>query len=53
LAGARHYQRKQAEEALQRSEVVPQYLRKSQVGIFRTRLLDYLDANQRLVELFG
>jgi PAS domain S-box-containing protein len=49
-------QRKQAEEALQRSEAkFRNIFENSQVGIFRTRLSDglILDANQRLVELFG
>jgi PAS domain S-box-containing protein len=49
-------QRKQAEEALQRSEAKFRTIfENSQVGIFRTRLSDglLLDANQRLADLFG
>jgi PAS domain S-box-containing protein len=49
-------QRKQAEEALQRSETKFRAIfENSQVGIFRTRLSDglLLDANQRLADLFG
>ncbi|MGL4622421.1 MAG: AAA family ATPase [Chroococcidiopsis sp.] len=49
-------QRKQAEEALQRSETkFRNIFENSQVGIFRSRLSDglALDANQRIAELFG
>ncbi|MBW4617552.1 MAG: PAS domain S-box protein [Desmonostoc vinosum HA7617-LM4] len=49
-------QRKQAEEALQRSEAkFRNIFENSQVGIFRTRLSDglILDANQRFADLFG
>ncbi|MEH2076506.1 MAG: AAA family ATPase [Nostoc sp.] len=49
-------QRKQAEEALQRSEAkFRNIFENSQVGIFRSRLSDglALDANQRIAELFG
>ncbi|WP_414624687.1 PAS domain S-box protein [Calothrix sp. CCY 0018] len=49
-------QRKQAEEALQRSETkFRNIFENSQVGIFRTRLSDalFLDANQRLANLLG
>ncbi|MDI9640624.1 PAS domain S-box protein [Geitlerinema splendidum] len=49
-------QRKQAEEALQRSEAKFRTIfENSQVGIFRTRLSDglLLDANQRHANLFG
>jgi two-component system NarL family sensor kinase len=49
-------QRKQAEEALQRSETkFRNIFENSQVGIFRTRLSDglLLDANQRHANLFG
>jgi PAS domain S-box-containing protein len=49
-------QRKQAEEALQRSETkFRSIFENSQVGIFRVRLSDglILDANQRLADLFG
>ncbi|MBM0744376.1 PAS domain S-box protein [Phormidium sp. CLA17] len=49
-------QRRQAEEALQRSEAKFRTIfENSQVGIYRTRPSDglILDANQRLVELFG
>ncbi len=49
-------QRKQAEEALQRSETkFRNIFENSQVGIFRSRLSDGLaiDANQRIAELFG
>ncbi|MBD3885473.1 PAS domain S-box protein [Phormidium tenue FACHB-886] len=49
-------QRKQAEEALQRSETkFRNIFENSQIGIFRTRLSDglILDANQRLANLFG
>jgi PAS domain S-box-containing protein len=49
-------QRRQAEEALQRSEAKFRTIfENSQVGIFRTRLSDglLLDANQRLANLFG
>ncbi|OUL29633.1 serine/threonine protein kinase [Nostoc sp. RF31YmG] len=49
-------QRKQAEEALQRSEAkFRNIFENSQVGIFRSRLSDELaiDANQRIAELFG
>jgi PAS domain S-box-containing protein len=49
-------QRRQAEEALQRSEAKFRTIfENSQVGIFRTRLSDglLLDANQRLADLFG
>ncbi|MBV9386505.1 MAG: PAS domain S-box protein [Chroococcidiopsidaceae cyanobacterium CP_BM_ER_R8_30] len=49
-------QRKQTEEALQRSEAKFRAIfENSQVGIFRTRFCDglVLDANQRLAELFG
>jgi PAS domain S-box-containing protein len=49
-------QRKQAEEALQRSETkFRNIFENSQVGIFRTRLSDglILDANQRFADLFG
>ncbi|MBW4640707.1 MAG: PAS domain S-box protein [Gloeocapsa sp. UFS-A4-WI-NPMV-4B04] len=49
-------QRRQAEEALQRSETkFRNIFENSQVGIFRTRLSDglILDANQRLADLFG
>jgi PAS domain S-box-containing protein len=49
-------QRKQVEEALQRSEAKFRTIfENSQVGIFRTRFSDglILDANQRLAELFG
>ncbi|AUB44500.1 Protein kinase-like domain (plasmid) [Nostoc flagelliforme CCNUN1] len=49
-------QRRQAEEALQRSETkFRNIFENSQVGIFRTRLLDglILDANQRFADLFG
>ncbi|MEH2072103.1 MAG: PAS domain S-box protein [Nostoc sp.] len=49
-------QRKQAEEALQRSEVkFRNIFENSQVGIFRTRLSDglILDANQRFANLLG
>jgi PAS domain S-box-containing protein len=48
--------RKQAEEALQRSEAKFRTIfENSQVGIFRTRLCDglILDANQRFADLFG
>ncbi|WP_235355393.1 AAA family ATPase [Aliterella atlantica] len=48
--------RKQAEEALQRSEAkFRNIFENSQVGIFRTRLSDglSLDANQRLADLLG
>ncbi len=49
-------QRKQAEEALQRSETkFRNIFENSQVGIYRTRICDgfILDANQRFAELFG
>ncbi|MBD2607237.1 PAS domain S-box protein [Scytonema hofmannii FACHB-248] len=49
-------QRRQAEEALQRSETkFRNIFENSQVGIFRTRLSDglLLDANQRHANLFG
>ncbi|HEY9845066.1 MAG TPA: PAS domain S-box protein, partial [Candidatus Caenarcaniphilales bacterium] len=49
-------QRRQAEEALQRSEAKFRAIfENSQVGIFRTRLSDglILDANQRFADLFG
>jgi PAS domain S-box-containing protein len=49
-------QRKQAEEALQRSEAKFRTIfENSQVGIYRTRLCDglLLDANQRHANLFG
>ncbi|MBW4542055.1 MAG: PAS domain S-box protein, partial [Myxacorys chilensis ATA2-1-KO14] len=49
-------QRRQAEEALQRSETKFRTIfENSQVGIFRTRLSDglILDANQRFAALFG
>ncbi|MBD2060468.1 PAS domain S-box protein [Oculatella sp. FACHB-28] len=49
-------QRRQAEEALQRSEAkFRNIFENSQIGIFRTRLSDGLifDANQRLANLFG
>jgi PAS domain S-box-containing protein len=49
-------QRRQAEEALQRSEAKFRTIfQNSQVGIFRTRLSDglLLDANQRHANLFG
>jgi PAS domain S-box-containing protein len=49
-------QRRQAEEALQRSEVkFRNIFENSQVGIYRTRLSDglILDANQRLANLLG
>ncbi len=49
-------QRKQAEEALQRSEAKFRTIfENSQVGIYRTRLSDglLLDANQRFANLFG
>jgi two-component system NarL family sensor kinase len=49
-------QRRQAEEALQRSETKFRAIfENSQVGIFRTRLSDglLLDANQRHANLFG
>ncbi|UBF24031.1 PAS domain S-box protein [Kovacikia minuta CCNUW1] len=49
-------QRRQAEEALQRSEAKFRTIfENSQVGIFRTRLCDglVLDANQRFADLFG
>jgi two-component system NarL family sensor kinase len=49
-------QRRQAEEALQRSEAKFRTIfENSQVGIFRTRLSDglLLDANQRLANLLG
>ncbi|MBW4594472.1 MAG: AAA family ATPase [Brasilonema angustatum HA4187-MV1] len=49
-------QRKQAEEALQRSEAKFRTIfENSQVGIYRTRICDglILDANQRFANLFG
>jgi PAS domain S-box-containing protein len=49
-------QRKQAEEALQRSEAKFRTIfENSQVGIYRTRLCDglILEANQRFADLFG
>ncbi|MFQ4138517.1 PAS domain S-box protein [Nodosilinea sp. PGN35] len=49
-------QRKQAEEALQRSEAKFRAIfENSQVGIYRTRTCDglILDANQRFADLFG
>jgi two-component system NarL family sensor kinase len=49
-------QRKQAEEALQRSEAKFRTIfENSQVGIYRTRICDglILDANQRFADLFG
>ncbi|WP_347269518.1 PAS domain S-box protein [Trichocoleus sp. FACHB-90] len=49
-------QRKQAEEALQRSEAKFRTIfENSQVGLYRTRLSDglILDANQRFADLFG